>query len=88
MVQVIATTSTTAMTTKATFLIFHQNGTYGLSFKHLRRKWIDLSMPSGTRLQRSFRGEAGSPRHLEILIAVAKFMEANWLQRKGTPDSQ
>ena len=37
-----------------------------------------FTVPSGARLQCSLRSEASDPRHLEILNAAVKFMEANW----------
>ena len=58
--------------------IFAQTGTYGLSYKNLRRKWTRLGMCSETRLRYSFRSEAGNRRRLEALTATVKFEVADW----------
>ena len=39
--------------TTTTFFIFAQSGTFGLSYKKLRRPGTDISVPSRARLRRS-----------------------------------
>ena len=57
---------------------FAQTGTYGVSYKNMRRKCTHLGMRSGTRLRCSLKSDGSNCRQLEVLIAAVKFMEVNW----------